>query len=92
MLEIPDPDGYLFTSDVEDAAEEAMMPPPLLGAEGALDPSDIWLTVILACTNQNPIRYICNDTGGTLCDDTVFRWLNGDRVVRARSRNSYWWL
>jgi len=39
-------------------------------------PGDIWLVVILACTNQNSIWDTCNDTEGTPCDDTVLRWLH----------------
>jgi len=49
----------------------------LPGVEGSpLDPGDIWLVVILACTNQNSIWDTCNDTEGTPCDDTVLRWLH----------------
>jgi len=45
-------------------------------SRGAPDPGDIWLVVILACTNQNSIWDTCNDTEGTPCDDTVLRWLH----------------
>jgi hypothetical protein len=37
-----------------------------------LDPGDIWPVVTLACVNQTSIWETCNDTDGTLCDDTVF--------------------
>jgi len=49
---------------------------PLPGVGEPLDPGDIWLVVILACTNQNSIWDTCNDTEGTPCDDTVLRWLH----------------
>ena len=47
------------------------------GVEGSpLDPGDIWLVVILACTNQTSIWETCKDTDGTPCDDTVLTWLH----------------
>ena len=77
MFTIPDPDGFLSASDVKDVAEEVITPLPLPGVEGSpLDPGDIWLVVILACTNQNSIWDTCNDTDGTPCDDTVLTWLH----------------
>jgi len=70
-------DEYLSASDVKDVAEEVITPLPLPGVEGSpLDPGDIWLVVILACTNQNSIWDTCNDTDGTPCDDTVLAWLH----------------
>jgi len=77
VFKIPDPDEFLSASDVKDVAEEVITPLPLPGVEGSpLDPGDIWLVVILACTNQNSIWDTCNDTDGTPCDDTVLTWLH----------------
>ena len=76
MFTLPDPDGYLSASDVEDVAEEIIAPLPVPGVEGSLlDPGDIWLIVSLACVNQSSIWEPCNDTG-TPCDDTVFTQLH----------------
>ena len=76
--------------DVKDVAEEVMTPLPLPGVEESpLDPGDIWLVVILACTDQSSIWYTYNDTDGTPRDDTVLKWLTGNRIAaRARSRIS----
>jgi hypothetical protein len=63
MFTIPDPDEYLSALDVKDVAEEVIAPLPLPRVEGnPLDPSDIWLVVILTCTNQTSIWDTCNDT------------------------------
>ena len=57
MLELPDPDGYLSTSEVTDIAKAAISPLPLPGVEGSpLDPGDTWLVGILACVNETSIR------------------------------------
>jgi len=70
VFTIPNPDKYLSASDVKDVAEEVIAPLPLPGVEGSpLDPGDIWLVVILACTNQTSIWETCKDTDGTPCDD-----------------------
>jgi hypothetical protein len=77
VFTIPNPDKYLSASDVKDVAEEVIAPLPLPGVEGSpLDPGDIWLVVILACTNQTSIWETCKDTDGTPCDDTVLTWLH----------------
>ena len=77
MFELPNPDRYLSASDVKDIVEEVITPLPLPGVKGSpLDPGDIWLVFILACTNQNSIWDTCNDTDETLCDDTVLTWLH----------------
>ena len=77
MFTIPEPDDYLSASDVKDVAEEVITPLPLPGVEGSpLDPGDIWLVVILACTNQTSIWETCKDTDGTPYDDTVLTWLH----------------
>jgi len=76
VFTIPDPDEYLSASDVKDVAEEVITPLRCRGVGEPLDPGDIWLVVILACTNQNSIWDTCNDTEGTPCDDTVLRWLH----------------
>jgi hypothetical protein len=77
VFTIPDPDGYLSASEVKDVAQEVITPLPLPGVEGSpFDPGDIWLVVILACTNQNSIWDTCNDTDGTPCDDIVLTWLH----------------
>jgi len=52
VFTIPDPDEYLSASDVKDVSEDYAIP-VAPGVEGSLDPGDIWLVVILACTNQN---------------------------------------
>jgi len=59
VFTIPDPDEYLSASDVKDVAEEVITPLPLPGVGEPLDPGDIWLVVILACTNQNSIWDTC---------------------------------
>jgi len=77
MFNLPDPDGYLSASEVEDVAEEVIAPLSLPGVEGILlDPGDIWLVVILACVNQTSIWENCNDSNGTGCDYIVFAWLH----------------
>ena len=77
MFEIPDPDGFLSASDVKDVAEEVITPLPLPDVDGSpLYPGDIWLVVIMACTNQNSIWDTCNDTDRTPCDDTISTWLH----------------
>jgi len=77
VFSISNPDEYILAADVKDVAEEVITPLPLPGVEGSLlDPGDIWLVVILACTNQTSIWDTCNDTDGTPCDDTVLTWLH----------------
>jgi hypothetical protein len=77
MFSIPDPDRYFSASDLKDVAEEVISPLPLPGVEGSpLNPGDIWLVVVLACTNQNSIWDTYNDTDGAPCDDTILTWLH----------------
>lgn len=77
VFKIPEPDGYLSASDVKDVAEEVISTLPLPGVEESpLDPSDIWLVVILACVNQTSIWETSKDTDDTLCDDTTLTWLH----------------
>jgi hypothetical protein len=77
VFELPDPEKYLSAADVKDVAEEVITLLPLPGVKASpLDPGDIWLVVVLACTNQNSIWDTCNDTDGTPCDDTVLTWLH----------------
>ena len=72
MFNLPDPDAYLFTSELKGNAEEVISSLPLPGVEGSpLDPGDIWLVVILAYVNETSIWETRNEHAGTPCDDTV---------------------
>jgi len=75
VFTIPDPTSTFLASDVKDVAEEVITPLPFAGCRGSsLDPGhDIWLVVILACTNQNSIwgQFGDNDTVGTPLTQTL---------------------